>query len=404
MKKSSTLWLLAFVLILCTRPTFGDDHAPVLLWPDGAPGAVGEQPADKPHLRIYPAPAEQNTRAAVMICPGGGYGVLATDHEGVQLARWFNRHGINAAVLKYRLGSRYQHPAPLQDAQRAIRYLRANAKRLKVDPQRVGVMGFSAGGHLASTAATQFEAGDPQADDPIEQVSSRPDFAILCYPVISMTKPFGHRGSRRNLLGDRADDEELAKQMSSELRVTEDTPPTFLFHTGEDAGVPVENSLAFYAALRKKNVPAELHVYQFGPHGVGMADGDPVVRRWLQQLHGWMQTSGWLADVERAEVRGSITLDGKPLRWGSITFIPEDKNAPVAWSMVSRGKYRVPAHRGAVVGRVRIEVRNLGSVEPNPTIEDLERIDGPSATVRVDGNELNLELTGRSELESLDVR
>lgn len=328
-----------------------------------------------------------------MICPGGGYGALATDHEGTQLARWFNRKGVNAAVLKYRLGARYQHPAPLQDVQRAIRYVRANAKQFKVDPQRVGVMGFSAGGHLASTAATQFEPGKADSDDAIERESSRPDFAILCYAVISMSEPFGHQGSKRNLLGGRANDPQWADKMSSEKQVTADTPPTFLFHTGEDKGVPAENALAFYAALRKAGVAAELHIYQYGPHGIGMAGGDPVVNSWLARLHGWMRTSGYLATTARAAVKGKVCLNGKPLRWGSISFLPEDKNEPVAWSMISRGNYRVPAHRGAVVGKLRVVIRNLGAVEPNPTIDDTQELNAPSVQVKEGENLFDIDLS-----------
>ena len=254
-------------------------------------------------------------------------------------------------------------------------------------------MGFSAGGHLASTAATQFQAGDPDSDDAIERESSRPDFAILCYAVVSMSEPFGHKGSRRNLLGDRADDPKWADKMSSEKQVTAATPPTFLFHTGEDRGVPAENSLAFYAALRKAGVPAELHIYQNGPHGVGMAGGDPVVHSWLARLHGWMKTSGFLTTAKRAAVKGTVRLNGNPLRWGSISFQPEDKNEPVAWSMISRGSYRVPASRGAVVGKARIVIRNLGSVEPNPTIEDSQKLAAPAVQIDEGENTFDFDLS-----------
>jgi acetyl esterase/lipase len=360
-----------FILLGTTSAAFAAGPEPILLWPNGAPEAVGADDADRPTLRIYLPPADRATGAGVVICPGGGYGALAMDHEGHQVARWFNSIGVAGFVLKYRLAPRYRHPAPLQDVQRAIRYVRANAHSLGVVPHRIGVMGFSAGGHLASTAATRFDDGAPENSDVIERASCRPDFAILCYPVISMTEPFGHTGSRRNLLG-QSPEPELAESLSSERQVTAATPPTFLFHTAEDAGVPVENSLAFYQALRRARVPAELHVYQDGPHGVGLAPGDPALFGWKDRLADWLKASGFLADVQRAAVEGTVTIDGRPISWGTITFVPsESSNQPIAWSIVRRGRYSIPSVRGAVVGASRVEIRSLGSVEPQPTIEDI---------------------------------
>lgn len=353
----------------------------VLLWPNGAPGAVGDEESDQPAIRIYQPKNPVGT--AVVICPGGGYGILATDHEGHQVAKAFNQIGVTGVVLRYRHAPKYRHPIPLGDVQRAIRYVRSHAKRLKVSTSRIGVMGFSAGGHLASTAATHFDSGDETAKDVIDRVGCRPNFAILGYPVISMTQPFRHAGSKRNLLGNKPS-EELSKFVSSELQVTSDTPPTFLFHTGEDRGVPVENSLAFYQALLKAKVPAELHVYQFGPHGVGLGIGDPVLFSWKKRLADWLLTSGFLNDVKRAEASGTITVNGLPLRWGTITFIPDDpKTMPTSWSMVSRGKYRVPAVRGVVHGKNKVVIRSLGSVEPQPTIEDVEELPHSGIVVRV---------------------
>jgi acetyl esterase/lipase len=215
---------------------------------------------------------------------------LAVAHEGRQIAEWFNRQGVNAYVLKYRL-SPYRHPVPMLDVQRAIRTVRSKAGQWKLDPARIGVMGFSAGGHLASTAATHFDAGKGDASDPIDQVSCRPDFAIMCYPVISFTTEYVHAGSRKNLLGENPD-AKLVESLSNELQVTEQTPPTFLFHTGEDKGVPVENSVLFYLALRKAKVPAELHVYERGSHGVGLASSDPILGTWPDRLAGWLKTRG----------------------------------------------------------------------------------------------------------------
>ena len=195
-------------------------------------------------------------------------------------------------MLKYRL-SPYRHPVPMLDVQRAIRLVRSKAAEWKIDPAKIGVMGFSAGGHLASTAATHFDAGQTEAKDSIDQISCRPDFAILCYPVISFTTEYVHAGSRKNLLGENPDPE-LVKSLSNELQVTDQTPPTFLFHTNEDRGVPPENSVLFYQALRKAKVPVEMHLYEKGSHGVGLASNDPVLSAWPSQLHGWLQTRGLL--------------------------------------------------------------------------------------------------------------
>ncbi len=259
---------------------------PVPLWPGGAPGARGSQPEDIPTISVYQPPVDQTTGAAVVICPGGGYGHLA-DHEGHTVAVWLNKLGITAAVLKYRLGPRYQHPAMLEDAQRAIRTLRAQAVKWNIDPQRIGIMGFSAGGHLASTAGTHFNDGNPAAEDSIDRASSRPNLLILGYPVVTMTAAFTHDGSRRNLLGETAPIE-LVDLLSNERQVTARTPPTFLFHTEDDGAVPLENTLMFAAALRRAKVPYELHVYQHGRHGVGLAQSDPALATWPKLLENWL--------------------------------------------------------------------------------------------------------------------
>ena len=265
-----------------------------LLWPDGAPKAKGEEPNDKPTLTIYLPEAAKATGAAVCICPGGGYGFLAMDHEGHQIARWFNAMGVAGFIVDYRHRNKgYGHPAPLQDAQRAIRTVRARGDEWGIRPERIGVMGFSAGGHLASTAGTHFDAGRPVAEDPIERVSCRPDFMILCYPVIAFDEPFTHRGSQRNLIGEDPDPE-LVRSLSNEKQVTAETPPTFLFHTDEDKGVPAENSVFFYLALRRAGVPAELHVYRQGRHGLGLAPDAPGTGNWPRQCEDWMRGLGLL--------------------------------------------------------------------------------------------------------------
>ncbi len=342
---------------------------PILLWSNGAPGAVGEEDVDRPQVWIYAA-TEDPTGAMVVICPGGGYGALATDHEGHQVAKWFNRMGVSAIVLKYRLGPRYNHPAPLQDAQRAIRYVRANAKELNIDPNRVGIIGFSAGGHLASTVSTHFDKGDNASQDPIAQQSSRPDFSILCYPVISLNSDFSHKGSARNLLGDNPDPMLLAS-LSNETQVTQDTPPTFIFHTYEDPGVPVMNAIVYYQALIKHGVPAELHIYQKGPHGVGLAPGSAVLSTWTERLADWLKTNDLLSPAKKpAAVSGTIQHNGKPLRWGSITFVPKIPHGAEAFAMVSHGKYALKGAGLPNIGEYSLKIINLGDVVPYPTLED----------------------------------
>jgi len=210
------------------------------LWPGAAPGAQGTQEEDQPTLAPYIVPQGQGTGTAVIVCPGGGYAHLSMDKEGDQVARWLNSIGVTAFVLKYRLGPKYHHPVELGDAQRAIRTVRYKAAELRVLPDRIGIMGFSAGGHLASTAGTHFDAGNASAADPIDRVSSRPDFLVLCYPVVTFGQ-FAHRGSVQMLLGDNPDPK-LVENLSNELQVTPRTPPTFLFHTTSDSTVPVETA------------------------------------------------------------------------------------------------------------------------------------------------------------------
>ncbi|HUU12912.1 MAG TPA: alpha/beta hydrolase, partial [Terriglobia bacterium] len=222
-----------------------------------------------------------------------GYQMLAMDHEGRQIARWLNSIGIAAFVLKYRHAPHYHHPAPLTDAKRALRMGRFGAAGFRVAPDAIGIWGFSAGGHLASTLGTHFDAGDANASDPIERVSCRPDFLVLAYPVISFTTEFTHQGSLHNLLGENPDPN-LVEQFSNEKQVTKNTPPTFLFHTDEDDGVPAENSVLFYLALRKAGVPAELHIYQHGQHGVGLAPTDQVLSSWSDRLADRLKARSWV--------------------------------------------------------------------------------------------------------------
>ncbi len=262
------------------------------LWDGAAPGALGDAESDRPTLTIVRA-ARGPSGTGIIIAPGGGYGALAMDHEGRQVAAYLNAMGVSAFILKYRLGPRYRHPVELGDAQRAIRLVRARAKEFGVLPDRIGMMGFSAGGHLTATAGTQFDGGKPEAADAVERASSRPDFLVLGYPVISFDPAITHAGSVRNLLGEKPDPA-LISRLSNDLQVTPETPPTFLFHTSADTAVPPENSVRFYLALRQAKVPAELHIFENGPHGVGLALGDPALGAWPPLLTTWLRARGLL--------------------------------------------------------------------------------------------------------------
>lgn len=288
----STL-LLTTALAVLTLPTRAADAPETLrLWQGDAPRAQGTADADIPTLTIYRPPADKANGAAVVVCPGGGYGGLA-GHEGQPIAEWLNTLGVTGCVLKYRLGPRYHHPVEMSDVQRALRVVRFHAGEWKLDTKRIGVMGFSAGGHLASTAATHFDGGDAKAADPIDRVSCRPDVAILAYPVITLTDPFTHGGSRTNLLGDKPDPE-LVNLLSNERQVTTQTPPTFLMHTADDPVVPVENSLLFALSCRAARVPFELHIFEHGPHGIGLGGNDPIFSTWPATCAAWLKTRGFL--------------------------------------------------------------------------------------------------------------
>jgi acetyl esterase/lipase len=278
-------WIVLFAIAAASA--FAQTPEP--LWPNGAPGAVGMQDEDKPSITSYLAKSPNGT--AVIICPGGSYLHLSMEKEGSDVAHWLNSLHISAFVLRYRLGPRYRHPAMIEDAQRAIRTVRSRAASLNLKPDRIGIWGFSAGGHLASTAATHYDSGDTKAADPIDRVGSRPDFAILSYPVISLNSEYVHKGSRDALLGPNPDPK-LLDDLSNDQRVTPQTPPTFLFHTTADTTVPVENSVRFYLALRKAGVPAELHIYEEGPHGVGLAPTNATLSSWPARLADWLRGRG----------------------------------------------------------------------------------------------------------------
>ena len=284
----------ALLLVLMTFKLFGQSATEdIRLWQGPPPGALGTNAVDIPIVTTYIVPTNVATGAAMVICPGGGYGGLA-GHEGRDYALYLNQSGISCFVLRFRLGSAgYRHPIMLQDAARAVRWVRANAKRYGIDPKKIGIMGSSAGGHLASTLVTHFDAGNPAATDAVDRESSRPDVGVLCYPVISMGE-FTHQGSKNNLLG-KAPQAELVELLSNEKQVTAQTPPCFVWHTWEDGGVKVENSLLFAQGLRQAGVRFDLHVYEKGGHGIGLADKFPYenVHPWAKDLVFWFKAHGF---------------------------------------------------------------------------------------------------------------
>ena len=279
----------------------------VLLWPQGAPGAMGDEDIDKPSLTVYLPAGPNVTRTGVIVAPGGGYQHLSMEKEGSAVAHWLNERGVAAFVLKYRLGPKYHNPIEIGDAQRAIRMVRANAEQYGIAADHIGIWGFSAGGHLAATAGTKFDVGNPSAVDAIDQQPSRPDFLILAYPVITMEAPSAHTGSRKYLLGDNPSPE-LVAEMSAEQHVTQETPPTFLFATTDDGTVPVMNSVMFYTALVKAGVPVEMHLFQHGAHGSGLAVTNPQLSVWPSLLAKWMRERGYAGPV----TPGAMRLEGEP--------------------------------------------------------------------------------------------
>jgi len=266
----------------------------VLLWPNGAPGAKGSEDVDKPSLTVYLPQGANGTKTAVVVAPGGGYKELAWEKEGVAYAQWLNARGVAAFVLKYRLGPEYHYPVELEDAQRAIRWVRAHAAEYGFAADHVGMWGSSAGGHLTATAGTHFDGGNAGAADVVERQGSRPDFLVLAYPVITFEEPAVHSGSKKYLLGENPDPK-LVALLSDETQVTKDTPPTFLFATTDDGTVPVMNSVMFYSALVKAGVPAEIHLFQHGGHGAGLAAANPALSVWPDLLAKWMRERGYMA-------------------------------------------------------------------------------------------------------------
>lgn len=295
----ATIWA-----VLLAGARLGAAEPVIDLWPEGVPGFRADASAEKvqdelvsnvrrPTLTVYAAPAARATGAAAIICPGGGYNVLAWEKEGVEPARWLNSLGVAAFVLKYRL-IEYGQPAPLRDVLRAVRLVRSRAAEFGVKPGSIGVMGFSAGGHLAACAGTLYDAPEGRTGAALDAVSARPDFLLLIYPVITMKDPYAHAGSRSSLLGP-TPAPELVERYSTELQVTRNTPPAFLLTTFEDGLVPAENCLGFFEAMRRAGVPAELHAYEKGPHGFGLRPGFGPVSEWPKAGEQWLRLHGWAA-------------------------------------------------------------------------------------------------------------
>jgi len=301
MKARPTPLLATALLLVAGSLTAGDEPQHIPLWPEGVPDRLPDGGPERledgrlsnvhePSITHF-APASP-TGTAVIVCPGGGYSILSIVREGQDVAARLNALGVSAFVLRYRM-KEYGHPAPLRDVLRAVRLVRSRAAEFGVRPDRIGVLGFSAGGHLAATAATLFDDPEGKTGAPLDATSARPDFAVLVYPVITMLDPPGHAGSRRSLLGDERDPA-LLQHVSPNLQVTARTPPSFLVHTGEDTAVPIENSLAFYAALRRAGVPAEMHLFPRGAHGFGLDAGLGTTSLWFDRLQDWMAMNGWL--------------------------------------------------------------------------------------------------------------
>lgn len=321
--------------VQAAAPPPADIPKPVLLWPAGAPNATGDTDEDKPAIYPFPAPPDHNTGAAILVCPGGGFTTRCTDFEGVLVARELNARGIGAFVLRYRIRPIYTMKESLADAARGMQFLRAHAGEFHLAPDRLGVIGFSAGAELAAAASLRPVPAKADAADPLEKLSSRPDFLVLAYG-----------SSSPNTAG-----ESLAS-----------APPTFMFCTAEDTS-HLTGMISLYSALRRARVPAEAHFFAAGEHGVGVAQGDPVLGQWPDLMHRWMRASGFLTAARRVALRGLVTLDGEPLPRGYVILTPLDETAgiPVVARVFNtgptRGEFAVPQSQGPTPGRYRVELR-----------------------------------------------
>lgn len=293
----ATTPFLFFSVLLCSAIAprlIGAEPEPqvVRLWDGDAPGALGKEAKDTPEVIVYLPSERRKPTGAIVICPGGGYGHLAIDHEGHQIAKWANEIGLAGIIVNYRHRNRgYGHPAPMLDAQRAVRLTRHHARDWNINPESVGILGFSAGGHLTTSVLTHFDLGKTDASDPVDRLSCRPDFGVVCYAVIAFGESFTHSGSQRNLLGEEAAPD-LVQSLSNEKQVTKHTPPCFVWHTAEDKVVPAENSLRFYSALVQHEVPSELHIFPEGQHGIGLGGSVPGADQWPDLCKHWLTRLG----------------------------------------------------------------------------------------------------------------
>ncbi len=294
--------IFAFFSFLIFSSTLMAQDFKLKVWPNGAPDSNGiTQPEElfdgkrvrnvsEAEIYVYLPKIGINTGAALVICPGGGYGMEAMDHEGYDMAEWLVKQGVAGIVLKYRLPNGHDQ-IPLEDAQRTLRLVHQKASEWGINPAKIGIAGSSAGGHLASAAGTKFDTGKPESSDPLEKYSCRPDFMLLLYPVITFDEQFGHMGTRTNLIGP-GNKWELVEKYSNELHVTAQTPPTFLILSDDDTAVPPRNSIEFYMALKKFNIPAEMHIFRDGGHGFGMNKLNKPVDQWPNLFAQWMKAQG----------------------------------------------------------------------------------------------------------------
>ncbi len=335
------------------------------MWPHDAPQAEGTEPTDIPALSVHTDLDRNDTCAGVIVCPGGGYRILASTHEGLHVAAAFNKVGVRAFVLRYRVGPKYHSTTSLLDGQRAVRYVRHHSERLGVDPNRVGMLGFSAGGHLTFAVGTSDLREQSNAGDPIDRESSVPDFLVPVYGVSNGTV----RGRK------------ASEYLATDTKVNERTPPTFLVHTHEDDIVSSEQSTLFYDALRRAGVPAEMHVFGYGEHGVGLASGDPDTREWFPLLVNWMRRSAFLIDARRVAIEQPLPIHDAiehPLGMYWVTLIPDDPNAPIARVRLdpsAEAQLKIPASHGPVPGPHTLELRRISHTWPFDAVGAYQTID-----------------------------
>jgi acetyl esterase/lipase len=330
----------ALILLVALQSLHTQERMP--LWKNTAPYSLGQEEKDVPTLTYFPASAQLRHGTSFLICPGGGYGHLAYEHEGLSVAYFFNQLGIDAYILTYRLGKNgYQHPVPLEDAKRALRMIRSRSASLNCDPQRIGVIGFSAGGHLSSCLATLHDEGQPQSEDVIERQSCRPNLVALFYPVINMkNEPMTNMGSRAQLLGKNPSPEN-EKLLSTQDQVSPTTPPIFLLHTTNDPAVSVDNTLVFYQACLNHKVPVEMHVYEDGPHGISLGIGHPALSACQDALKHWLENHCFLSKPPAATITSElkISYQGSIVQNGTLTLRSTQPGSSPISDFIRKGKW-----------------------------------------------------------------